>query len=69
MCVNENCLDQQRRVCVNRLRKMLSFGLDFSFTQHLRCVNEDVAAILINFVAIRVQALFSRLPSCMKHIN
>ena len=36
MRFNENCLDQQRGVCVNRLRKMLSFGLDFSFIQQLR---------------------------------
>ena len=36
VCVNENCLDQQRSVCVNRLRKMLSFGLQFSFIRQLR---------------------------------
>ena len=36
MRFNENCLDQQRSVCVNRLRKMLRFGLDFSFIQQLR---------------------------------
>ena len=54
-------------VYVNRLRKMLSFKLDFFYsTIKIKTCNVNLAAIFKNFVAFRVQALFSRRQYCMK---